>query len=392
MRSVSRAIPGFGGLYFDSAGRVTVLVQPGVSRAAVRGRIVSLLTLEKRLADARTGQGRTIRFATADFDYEQLATWRDLLSDALMSVADVVSIDLDEVRNRIAVGLASDAARRSVSQVLETLNIPAAAVIAERQEPLSLASQTLQDRFRPITAGTRVDIEGSGSCTLTLLAVRYTVGQTVMIVPGHCSRQMWSLDNGRIAQPFDGYGYFGQETFDRPGYFCGTALLNGACRYAEISTYNVQPYTGAPNEWSFTLGRIARTQGRTWGYTGVGGSTVVDSASPYFQITATTPYPYVGDFVNKVGYSTGWTYGMVYKTCVDYLASQTKKVVCNDYADLGVNHGDSGAPVFYDRPYESPPQATFVGMVWAIDPSRAGGSVFSNYNQMTQELGSLIVY
>jgi hypothetical protein len=54
---------------------------------------------------------------------------------------------------------------------------------------------------------------------------------------------------------------------------------------------------------------------------------------------------------DKMGRTTGWTYGFVKKTCVDmnktsYAGPGIGRILCNDWSSYHSNNGDSGSPVF----------------------------------------------
>jgi len=88
---------------------------------------------------------------------------------------------------------------------------------------------------------------------------------------------------------------------------------------------------------SFTLGGIAQTSGPNNGSLTITGTFGVTSKG-----TAV-----VGDVVNKVGRTTGWTQGAVTNTCVNTGVSGTKIVqLCQTFVSAGVGGGDSGSDVF----------------------------------------------
>lgn len=77
------------------------------------------------------------------------------------------------------------------------------------------------------------------------------------------------------------------------------------------------------------------------------GSITIDSANPRFRIIGEAAYPVAGQTLEKIGRTTGWTYGQVTNTCVDTnVAGSNITLLCQDYVSAGIGAGDSGSPVF----------------------------------------------
>ena len=140
------------------------------------------------------------------------------------------------------------------------------------------------------------------------------------------------------------------------------ALNTRRCREADVSVYSLDGVDVRPNEpgpWAYD--QIARPLNSVAGSLGTPGSTFVDSSNASFTIGGDAD-PWVGEAVNKVGVTTGWTTGTVQSTCVDVRGpgSSTHWLVCQTTADLGSRPGDSGSPVFsiFDVVY-------YGGLLWA---------------------------
>jgi hypothetical protein len=118
------------------------------------------------------------------------------------------------------------------------------------------------------------------------------------------------------------------------------------CRYSDALVAHYA--SNAP----FALGRIARPAIRTRfqreEYPDSAGGLVINGSSPTFRVVAERPYPFQGQILNKVGRTTGWTYGRVTATCVNSLAIGTAAHarLCQTDVNAGVAGGDSGSPVF----------------------------------------------
>ena len=100
-----------------------------------------------------------------------------------------------------------------------------------------------------------------------------------------------------------------------------------------------------------------------------------------------------GAEVNKIGRTTGWTYGKILATCIAVNVSNTNVTqLCqsrttNQAAGV-VGPGDSGSPVFYWRGGSN---VTLIGLLWG---GNAAGTffVFSPMSGIESELGPLTTF
>src|SRR5262249_8412103 len=103
--------------------------------------------------------------------------------------------------------------------------------------------------------------------------------------------------------------------------------------------------------------------------------------------------PMMGETVDKVGRTTGWTSGAISNTCTDI------DVVNDDGSDSGMtilcqtlvsavdDHGDSGSPVFEFNPATG--AAEFEGILWGGNSTHTT-FVFSPVSGIQKELGSFV--
>jgi hypothetical protein len=172
----------------------------------------------------------------------------------------------------------------------------------------------------------------------------------------------------------------GTEVSDPP-FFTGRPCPSGRkCRYSDAARVRYQTTV------SSDLGGIARTTFRSL----ANGSITINGANPFFNITSESP-PLQGATVNKVGRTTGWTYGTIGGTCLDVNVSGTnitllcQSMTATDSVPDKVGPGDSGSPVFY---LSRGSNVRLTGLLWGGTPL---GSVFvfSPMSGIEQELGSL---
>ena len=106
-----------------------------------------------------------------------------------------------------------------------------------------------------------------------------------------------------------------------------------------------------------------------------------------FRITAEGS-AVVGNVVNKVGRTTGWSQGSVTNTCVNTNVSGTNITqICQNFVSATVGSGDSGSPVFQ---IISGNDVRLVGILWGGSGSQS--LVFSPLSQVEQELGALATF
>ncbi|NIM49074.1 MAG: hypothetical protein GTO22_07415 [Gemmatimonadales bacterium] len=135
----ARLVPGgFGGVYwldFESRVLAIVLVDVGKSEEAKRA-FATALECGAVYAGFSVGntQFSSIVVREGQYDAIQLLAWKEAAAIAF-SDPDVVSLDLDEVRNRIVVGVSAESALERVTDLLIAAGIPRGALIVEVQQP-----------------------------------------------------------------------------------------------------------------------------------------------------------------------------------------------------------------------------------------------------------------
>ncbi len=368
LAQINRQIPGFGGLFYDRAGRATVyLTDPADPRA------LALL-------------GPDVRVLRGDFEFEQLLAWRRELRPALLGLPGVVLLDVDEAADRVRVGVEPQrlaAVRLGVAVEAAKRGIPGDALVVEATDPIFEVT-TLQDELRPVPAGVEIafgsPFTGYSICSLGFNATRD--GVSGFVTASHCSDRQGGVDGTRYFQPFGlGASYIATETVDPiyqrhiPGCPGGRLCRHSDSAFAAYDSSDLSDF-----------GHIARTTSRDPS----SGPLTIDAANPTFSITSTSSSA-VGEEVNKIGRTTGWTYGDVSATCADIAVSGTKIVqLCQDTVDAGVGPGDSGSPAFA---WGGGGTVSLRGIVWG---SNQAGTLFvySPFANVVRsdELGPLTVY
>jgi hypothetical protein len=362
LHQLAAANPGFAGISFDAAGRATVLVTD-VERPS-RG--------VRELVGATAGA----RLAPARYDFLELARFKQRARH-LLDAEGVVFVDLDEAGNRIRVGIDRGDAfltRLDVEGRMPLHDLPGDAVELVEVEPIRQLI-TVRERFRPVPAGVQIYFSGF-VCTLGANAFR--AGVFGFITNSHCTNTQGGVESTRYYQHQPSGGAIATEIAD-PAYFTGGACPGGRrCRYSDASFARYD---------STSLGQFARIARTTSRSSGSAGSLTVSSTNPRFFINARTSFPSGGEQLNKVGRTSGWTYGTVTNTCVDTNVSGTTITqLCQDHVQAYSAGGDSGSPVFR---WTGTSNANFYGLMWG---GGGGVFVFSAISNIESELGALTLF
>lgn len=350
--AIARDVPGFGGYFVDDGVPTVYLTDPAQAGAAARA-------LGLAASAVRVIPGR--------YDYGQLNGWFERVSYEGFEIPGMVFVDLDEAHNTLLVGVEHRAAAASARGLAARLGVPAAAITVREVEPIQRAA-TLRDRVRPTVGGLQIHWNNF-LCTLGFNAV--DAGQNSFITNSHCSGQQGGVQGTIYFQPtstVDGVS-IATEVED-PTYFRNQqgCPRGRKCRFSDAS--RAAYAAGA----TFDIGGIAAVGG-------TGSITITGTQN----ITGTGTAA-VGNTVSKVGRTTGLTTGSVTNTCVNTGVSGTNIVqLCQTFVSAGVGGGDSGSPV-----YTGSGSVTLVGILWGGNSSGTQ-FVYSPFNQIQQELGTLVV-
>jgi hypothetical protein len=326
--AVARAVPGFGGLFLDSSGRPTVYLTDLSHRGAA----------EQALAGFKRSEGLSaarLEVLKGEFDYLTLDKWVSRATPEALAVPGAVFADLDERSNRVRIGVEDGTAEADVKNLIARLGIPASAVIVERTAPIRLAA-TLRSRMRPVRGGLQINFT-QFICTLGFNALKN--GVSSFITNSHCTKTQGGNQSTRYYQPLSTAtnSFIGTEVAD-PNYFQGGACPAGRkCRYSDAAraTY--------ASGVTFNLARIARTTSRG----ALSSPLTISTANPFLTITAERANPVAGSQANKIGRTTGWTFGQIIATCAAVNVSGSNITqLCQSVVTAGVGAGDSGSPVF----------------------------------------------
>jgi hypothetical protein len=354
---VGTEVPQFGGTYVDEeAGEQVIwLTNPSQALAfAAQRALVAVL--------GKASVGSLVPVARqARYTFSQLKAWEDESSLEILALPGVVSTDIDEMINRLRVGVESISLHRDpVESTLRSLGVPLDSLVIDEVEPIRFES-SLQGKHRPILGGLQIQ-SGEGTCTLGFNAKRS--GVQGFVTNSHCTLTQGGVEGTTFGQPLLA-NVVGTETVD-PTYYTGEDCPAGRrCRYSDAAF--VRNAVGI----TFDQGRVAAAalNGPTW------------NGTSKYRITSETN-PLANQSVMKIGRTTGRTVGTVTQTCVKLNVANTNiTMTCQATASYSSSGGDSGSPIVSNTSSD----VSLKGIHWG---SNGAFSSIGNI-QLAIELGSL---
>lgn len=347
-QDLARRAPSTAGFFIDETGSVVVRVRDQQEDDLARVAIQELVATRPWLSSGAEPNVRAVKIERAQYTFRQLAIWRDLAFDnALARIPGVHSLDLDEARNRVALGIDPRTfveTRATATERLAAYGVDSQALVFDSvgqhiQDKSFVPPTTIQDQTSdPLAGGLEVRIQQSDGlhrCTLGFVAQRN--GTLGLVTASHCTSGTYGPDGNSAFQLNS--RLVATESVDPYGYTCG---FFSECRGSDAALFATS--ATAP----MSVGLILRTTpSNGGGLTGRLGSINVDQANPYWIVTGEENNDIlVGTTVHKSGIATGWTWGTVKQTCVDHYLDGNHLIRCVYEASYVADHGDSGAPVF----------------------------------------------
>jgi hypothetical protein len=384
---LAKAVPTFGGAFVNPDGTLSVYLTHPAASVAMR----AALTAEFRRLDRPAMPVRIIHGAYAFVDLDR---WIARLTPALAGPA-LLSTEIDERTNRIRIGIASESARSTIQQALTRAGVPTAAVVVEIAPRPQLFSPTLRSRISPLTAGSQITFwtayNDRSECTYGPNVVWQ--GARHMLVNSHCTPPQGGPTVGTsIFQPKiptyernRGKYQVGEEIQDTEWrtnlYGCVSGYV---CRYSDAALI---AFRYGDRDWD--LGGVMRTRNPA-ALPAIYGTLEVNPTAWSFEMSGIASDLFVGDVVNKVGRTTGWTVGTLESTCRNiFLPAEGRGYLCSGVVKAGAGRGDSGSPVFWTT---SGGQHRLAGMLFGGVINSGDGVAgdtyyFSNWYYIDYELG-----
>ena len=364
---VGRAVPSFGGMFIDSQGQLAIYLTDERQFDAAKTAIVSVF------GRGRFDMDRAVALR-ASYTFTDLKRWHGQHRLETLTIPGVVLTSIHKRSNRLRVGVESGRVRGTVEAVLAGAGIPAGAVDIVEMEPLRMFENLLDTR-RPIIGGLQI-----GGCTLGFLAV--IEGTAGFFTNAHCTNVQGGVEGTIFHQSVQSgnLNRIGVELLDPP-FFTGFSCPSGMrCRFSDAA-FVARDGGSDP--------ATPRTEGA------FGHLAVADSDLFFFheyELVDKVLSPIDGETVEKVGKTSGTTWGRVSDTCADVNPDLTNIVLfCQHIADqtstTKAAPGDSGSTVYrtYGTPVSSLAAATLYGLLWGGNEDVFG---FSSVANLELEFGS----
>ena len=361
--SIAERVPAFGGMFVDEANDVlyVYLVNPAEDKTARAAAAIAAAFDGDHIPQDK------IRALPGQYGFRKLKAWHDRMMTDVLNIPGVVFTDIDDAKNRLAVGVETLEVQPLVEEHLAKLDIPRDAVNVEETKPVKFES-SLQDRHRGLVGGLQIST-ASWICTMGFPATR--AGVRGFVTNSHCTNTQGGVEGTRLYQPTFATGNrIGVETVDPQYRLCP---LTSLCRYSDAS------FVRLDDDVTSRRGAIARpaTLG-TLAWNGVATFRIISEADPV-----------VGRVVRKVGRTTGMSAGTVSRTCTNVNVSASPfRFLCQAQANYASSPGDSGSPVFSLLGGGGGNDVRLNGIHWGSNGSIVVFSPIGNI-QRSDELGPL---
>lgn len=370
--------------FVDRGGVVHVHITDPAAEGSIRN------SLRAELDRGNRGSATIVAHA-AQFSFSDLREWSNAVLP-LLRLPGVVWSEIDEVHNRIQIGLENLNASGDVLQAAAALGVPRAAVRFQKTTRAVLFDDLHSSRIRPFIAGVRTEgyISQPGyndvkfPCTYGANVIKRgdVAGPFYMVTASHCTQvtpPFGSWINAALYQPSvptfqsDSATYWlGIEVNDPAGWTGGICPAGAICRNADAALVSITAHSFGDY---VDQGYIARPSNGPMYPPTLNGSITVDGSNPRLRIDGVMQTLFPGDVVQKIGETTGWTAGVLGSNCRNkYVQDKTNitqdyYLLCQLVDTLGAGPGDSGAPAFYqglDGKYY------MAGTLWGGEPPSSG--------------------
>jgi len=327
-RVAREEIPGYAGYYLGTDGTPVVRVVNPEQAEAAQAYVMRNIGVARsnRLPLAAIKASAAPRVLPATYDFAQLKDWAEQLNP-LLSREGVYLIDVDEVNNRVLLGVSGAGAAGVVRAEAVRLGIPADAIGTQTQAAPEVRA-TVRDRFTTFVGGIQIAF-GQYLCTAGFNAKRVSNGANIFVTNSHCSTTQYANDGVAIYQNTVAAGnQVGNEVADRALYACVSGVASCRLSDAIFVSHNGTRTIGQ--------GGIARTNWATG--SAAPSLTTIGEFDIIGRYTGTLP---VNSYLDKTGRTSGSTYGLVTNSCVTIGVLR-----CQDISKVWSEGGDSGSPVY----------------------------------------------
>lgn len=386
---IEEQIPGFAGLHDGGDGLLQAFVQedeldaidPAELRAAIETAMGDLSSVA-RVRGASTVDV-TLELIPVEFSFSQLSDIRVAVMNVL-SVDGVHGVDVDEVTNRVRILGDGEFALLAARDYVDSMGLSFTKIVFT-DAPMPELMGTVRDKIRRLAGGIQIAYD-ERFCTLGFNATLQ--GYSGFVTNAHCTTEMFTVTGTDVYQSINTINhplradYVGSETVDPPLKKTSEDI---SYRYSDAA------FIRSPSYIRLGMGKLVRTKYAAF-RTGDGSIDI----SNHMEVDTNECTVIMGQEVDKIGRTTGWTYGNVEATCKSAnMGSYT--LFCQDEVYANVGMGDSGSPTFLwkrDTDGKGWVNVDLVGSLWGRQTYLDGKKTFlySPICQIKADLGSLQTY
>lgn len=404
LRQIEDLLPGFGGLYVDDNDELVIRVRDPNRAGLAPSAVLQVLG---RIPGRRGGP---VRIHPADYTFAELQGWMRTILRSVSSVG-IIEADINERANRLFLGVDNEGVASRIQVELTHLGSPLGAVDFQTiaaSAKLS-ANDSLTSVSTPVVGGVMVQSRNGpqgGSkphCTAGFNAwlLPDTV-QLYLVINDHCTWPMGGVTGDTLWQSHYSAGaprpiaieVASAQYRALPDSLCWGGAL---CRYSDAALFRYF------NSSDGRIGGIARP---LW-YSKADRPFTLLRDTAEFHINGDLPRNRLvvsGEWMSKVGVTTGWSAGKVSDTCILRVESTNRWLVCQFNVDdaMGVGStfvlgGDSGSPAVRTVYSEDDPYGGsnwLAGILHAGGPGPGGVYQFtaSDINLLYLDLGQMKTY
>lgn len=391
--ALRKTIKGYVGLSTDPSGvRLTL---SDTRNFDIATRIASEVWAKVGLQDGSGLPHFTVVEATAEPEDLNLvfARMRDVLT-----LPNVVFLDLDEARGCITVGIATAAASAEVASFAAAHGV-SQSVVKTVITPRIKRMLEVRDELRPTMGGLQIQFRG-GTCSLGLPTWSFNRGKYGFLTASHCTEGAQGEMKGTWFSQRGGRWFWGDKIgVEALDIALSDTNANPRCPAGRLCRFSDAAFADYDQDTLGIMGRVMRPS-TVCTMAGTSCPLTVARSTDDIRMVYGISGLIAGDLVDKVGRSSGWTRGAITNTCADIKVFDTDAAgndvdtmitfLCQYIVNTTSLSGDSGSPVFQFS--SSTGNGMFAGLLWggSGDPMTATTMIFSPITGINQELGSFV--
>jgi hypothetical protein len=334
---IERAVPGFGGFYFDSNGNVQAYEADSTRDEAARAAV--MIWLRDHTDALIRPVPANVQIRRGRFAFSQLVQWEQMLLRGATVANHVRSFDADESKNQVHIRVSDSTGAVNLKSLAASLGIPQDALAISVSDYQVQLTTLLTNQVRPVRAGLQVTYLSSPDTTEVCSAGFNVIanGAPHFLLTSHCNG---AFDGtvGQVWNQADSPSRIGQTDINPAWSTTGCVPQATLCRDTDASLVKYD----AGVRFSYQVAETSQIgSGNNAGNLTVGG---------WFDLNAPQSFDAPpGTTIEKTGTASGTTTGQVIATCVTEPPDIQfhVSVNCANEARMLDSPGDSGGPVFY---------------------------------------------